>query len=638
MAKTSTKVGSTSITRNIFIQDSTSTKGAGLTGLVYNSSGLTAYYTLPQAASVAISLATLAAATSAWATGGFKEIDATNEPGWYRFDIPNAALASGAFADFHFQGATNMVPLPFEIELTGWDNQDAVHGGMSALPNTACTTNGSLITSGSGTDQATVSGGIISADAKKINAVSTSSVTNVNANVGTTQPANFTGTGASALLKSDAVDLAGTAATTFITNAFTTNSAACLGIYNTFLPEGTQEDNFQQFWTNFTIDGTSPLAANVTQVLGIGSNVATFLGSSSALTRFDGLGNIKSDLESIKGNANIAISNGGIGTTQYLMVDSSTFSNLAQPHPVLAQLNGPTNADGSVLPTVGSGASQILLTAGTVIPSGGTVASVTGAVGSVTAPVTAGSATQAFLAEFATVNTGQTSAATFSVAGLSAGSGGTGTLGTVFNGMTSLPNWLRLMARNNTGDATALSELNAGGGTYAATADALQALAASGSNPWTVAANSATDPTTFGGLVANINLHTNLLTTGTTTFLISTPGVTPSGFSIVQGDDYLTADGRAVIVSVPSTPSLAGGTAVTWFTNLSSETIRYSCTTTFALNGSNYDLSINIPKVVTSLLIPGTNYRADVQVTLADGDRLTVAQGKTNILAAYPGS
>jgi hypothetical protein len=45
--------------------------------------------------------------------------------------------------------------------------------------------------------------GIVSTDAKKINAVSTSSVTTINANVGTTQPVNYTGTGGSALVKTE---------------------------------------------------------------------------------------------------------------------------------------------------------------------------------------------------------------------------------------------------------------------------------------------------------------------------------------------------------------------------------------------------------------------------------------------------
>lgn len=48
-------------------------------------------------------------------------------------------------------------------------------------------------------------------NAKAVNAVLTTSVTTVNANVGTTQPTNFTGVGASALVKSDAVDIGGVA-------------------------------------------------------------------------------------------------------------------------------------------------------------------------------------------------------------------------------------------------------------------------------------------------------------------------------------------------------------------------------------------------------------------------------------------
>lgn len=133
MAKLSIKVASTSQTVNIFIQDSSSTTGAGKTGLVFNSSGLTAYYGLSRAASAAITLATLAATTSAYSSGGFKEIDSTNMPGWYRFDIPDAALASGRFVAIHLQGVTNMAPLPLEIELTGFDNQSTTDGNLSKL-------------------------------------------------------------------------------------------------------------------------------------------------------------------------------------------------------------------------------------------------------------------------------------------------------------------------------------------------------------------------------------------------------------------------------------------------------------------------------------------------------------------------
>ncbi len=158
--KLSILAGSTSQTINVFVQDSSSTTGAGLTGLVYNSGSLTAYYALPRAAATSITLATQTV-TGAYSSGGFVEISSSNMPGFYRLDIPDAALASGRFVNIMLKGASNMAPLPIEIELTAWNNQDAVHGGMSALPNTACTTNASLLTSGTGTDQISVTSGRI---------------------------------------------------------------------------------------------------------------------------------------------------------------------------------------------------------------------------------------------------------------------------------------------------------------------------------------------------------------------------------------------------------------------------------------------------------------------------------------------
>ncbi len=54
----------------------------------------------------------------------------------------------------------------------------------------------------------------VSANVASINSISTSSVTTVSANQGTTQPVNFTGTAGSALVKSDTVDIAGAAVST----------------------------------------------------------------------------------------------------------------------------------------------------------------------------------------------------------------------------------------------------------------------------------------------------------------------------------------------------------------------------------------------------------------------------------------
>jgi len=69
-----------------------SSLGAPQTGLVFNSAGLLASYAGSKLARVAITPADLAAITTAWTSSGFKEVDATNMPGWYRIDVPDAAL------------------------------------------------------------------------------------------------------------------------------------------------------------------------------------------------------------------------------------------------------------------------------------------------------------------------------------------------------------------------------------------------------------------------------------------------------------------------------------------------------------------------------------------------------------------
>lgn len=126
--------GSTSQTVEIFIQDNGETNGAGLAGLVYNSSGLTAYYVRTRGTATAITLATLAAANSAWSSGGFKEIHATNVPGLYRLDVPDAAFASGAdFVDIMLFGHADMAPVLKRVQLTGVDLNNAASLGLSRI-------------------------------------------------------------------------------------------------------------------------------------------------------------------------------------------------------------------------------------------------------------------------------------------------------------------------------------------------------------------------------------------------------------------------------------------------------------------------------------------------------------------------
>jgi len=115
------KKGATDQSVVIFIPDSSSTSGAGKTGLAYNTASLTCYYVRPGSAAAQLSLVTQTV-TGAHTDGGFVEIDATNMPGVYRLDLSDAILASGVnSAVVMLKGASGMAPVPLEIQLTDFD-------------------------------------------------------------------------------------------------------------------------------------------------------------------------------------------------------------------------------------------------------------------------------------------------------------------------------------------------------------------------------------------------------------------------------------------------------------------------------------------------------------------------------------
>lgn len=128
------KKGATSQSLYFEVLDSTSTTGGRKTGLVYNTASLTAYYTRNRGLATAITLATLAAADSAFSSGGFKEVDATNSPGLYRLDVPDAAFATGADSVVvTIKGATGMAQSDVEVQLVAADLQDATSLGVSRI-------------------------------------------------------------------------------------------------------------------------------------------------------------------------------------------------------------------------------------------------------------------------------------------------------------------------------------------------------------------------------------------------------------------------------------------------------------------------------------------------------------------------
>lgn len=106
--------GSTDVKLTVFVE---SESGAPLTGLVYNSSGLTCYTARAGAVAGQLNLATQTV-TGAHSDGGFVEIDATNMPGWYRLDLADDLVAAGVkFAGICLKGASNMQPCEIGVRV-----------------------------------------------------------------------------------------------------------------------------------------------------------------------------------------------------------------------------------------------------------------------------------------------------------------------------------------------------------------------------------------------------------------------------------------------------------------------------------------------------------------------------------------
>lgn len=115
--------GSTSVSLYFNLQDETTTApvvgkvAADIVGSYWRQGGLR----------VAITMSNLAAVDSAYSSGGMKEVDATNMPGLYRVDVPDAALASGAdFVVFSFN-ETGSISVVIPIALPTYNTlRDAI--------------------------------------------------------------------------------------------------------------------------------------------------------------------------------------------------------------------------------------------------------------------------------------------------------------------------------------------------------------------------------------------------------------------------------------------------------------------------------------------------------------------------------
>lgn len=128
--------------RSVSLRIIDSTDGTPETGVVFNTSGIDLWYRREGAAKTSITEATLSALTDAHSDGGFLHVG----DGVYRLDLPDAAFASGAnYVDIGGT-VTGMIVIGGRVKLVGVNLEDAVRGGMTALPNANAAANGGLPT------------------------------------------------------------------------------------------------------------------------------------------------------------------------------------------------------------------------------------------------------------------------------------------------------------------------------------------------------------------------------------------------------------------------------------------------------------------------------------------------------------
>ena len=146
MAKLLLPKSATAQTLQLFVQSKTATDGSGATGLTATTASIQMHYSRPLATLVAVTLVTATTgATQDYKSGLLTEIGATGMKGWYRFDPPDAALASGVnHVGFHLSGATAIADLPIEIQLTDFNLNNGVNGGLTSLPTATSGATGGL--------------------------------------------------------------------------------------------------------------------------------------------------------------------------------------------------------------------------------------------------------------------------------------------------------------------------------------------------------------------------------------------------------------------------------------------------------------------------------------------------------------
>lgn len=166
------QAGSTDVTTYFHLR--LAADGTDATGLTI--SNVDMQYTRSGVAPTAkVDAVALAATDTAHTDNRGIEIDATDQPGLYRFDWPDAAFAAGVREVLLTIKVATAFTETLRVELVGYNPADGVRLGLTALPNAAAEAAGGLYTRGTGAGQINqAANGMIDTNPVRLNNVSQS--------------------------------------------------------------------------------------------------------------------------------------------------------------------------------------------------------------------------------------------------------------------------------------------------------------------------------------------------------------------------------------------------------------------------------------------------------------------------------
>lgn len=613
------KAGLTSVSLPVFIADTSSTTGGGLSGVTSASSGLVLEYRRAGQSSWTNVTPVAGKTLGTYLSGGIVADGSLS--GAYEVDFPDAAFASGArMVVCRIRGVTNMLPVLIEIELDAVDYQDATRFGLTAIPNVAQGSTGALAT-GNASGQvtvATLTAGAIQSiwDALTSGLLTVGSIgkwilDNLNTTVSSrASQTSVNGIPTNPLLTTDSrlnnLDFAISTVNNNILNL--NNLSAKMNLFGSPLLEIPESGSTVYAFTLVVKDDEDKLVN---------------LDASPTVTAANASGTNRSGALS-------AVSNPSTGRYTF----TYTVANTHASESLRIAVSGTVSAEARYVEWIGAVVNYDTLTVlqqiSTDLAGKPNLAQIEGSAILAKESTVASRASQASVDGKPTLNQIEASTVLAKEQSVSSLLDRLGAF--TGSGANTVLGFFRALLRK---DAGALTPSDVGG-TFTNTTDSVEAIRDRGDAAWTTGAGGgggggdpwATDlaagnypANQAGGILQTIAAKTNTIQSGKVAYA---GPVTAKGTvdQIIIGDDYLTAHGTAFVWTIQAIPGMSAADVTVHFGGKNGASVFAVTGTATDIGSSKWSLTVQMPKATSGQLVAG-EYRYSVAVHNPAGVELT---------------